>query len=105
MQKKDLELSKRYGLKIDPKATVGNLSVGEQQRVEIIKALYRDIDILILTSLLQCLPPWKKKFLFSTLSAMVKAGLSIIFITHKLQEVIEAGTRVTVLEVGRLLAQ
>jgi ABC-type uncharacterized transport system ATPase subunit len=102
-EKKILELSKRYGLKIDPKATVGNLSVGEQQRVEIIKALYRDIDILILDEPTSMLTPVEEKALFSTLSAMVKAGLSIIFITHKLQEVIEASTRVTVLRGGKVV--
>src|SRR5215204_6321425 len=86
-QRRILELSKRYGLKIDPKAIVGDLSVGEQQRVEIIKALYRDIKILILDE------P----------TSMVKAGLSIIFITHKLKEVIEASTRVTVLRGGKVI--
>jgi general nucleoside transport system ATP-binding protein len=102
-EKKILELSKKYGLKIDPKAIVGNLSVGEQQRVEIIKALYRDIDILILDEPTSMLTPVEEKALFSTLSAMVKAGLSIIFITHKLQEVIEASTRVTVLRGGKVV--
>jgi general nucleoside transport system ATP-binding protein len=98
-----LELSRRYGLKIDPKAIVGDLSVGEQQRVEIIKALYRDVDILILDEPTSMLTPVEEKALFSTLSAMVKAGLSIIFITHKLREVIEASTRVTVLRGGKVI--
>ena len=98
-----LELSRKYGLKIDPKAIVGDLSVGEQQRVEIIKALYRDVDILILDEPTSMLTPVEEKALFSTLSAMVKAGLSIIFITHKLREVIEASTRVTVLRGGKVI--
>jgi general nucleoside transport system ATP-binding protein len=102
-EKRILELSKRYGLKIDPKAIVGDLSVGEQQRVEIIKALYRDIDILILDEPTSMLTPVEEKALFSTLSAMVKAGLSIIFITHKLKEVMEASTRVTVLRGGKAI--
>jgi general nucleoside transport system ATP-binding protein len=102
-EKKILELSRKYGLKIDPKAIVGDLSVGEQQRVEIIKALYRDIDILILDEPTSMLTPVEEKALFSTLSAMVKAGLSIIFITHKLNEVIEASTRVTVLRGGKVV--
>lgn len=102
-EKRILELSKRYGLKIDPKAIVGDLSVGEQQRVEIIKALYRNIDILILDEPTSMLTPVEEKALFSTLSAMVKAGLSIIFITHKLKEVIEASTRVTVLRGGKVI--
>jgi simple sugar transport system ATP-binding protein len=102
-EKRILELSRKYGLKIDPKAIVGDLSVGEQQRVEIIKALYRDVDILILDEPTSMLTPVEEKALFSTLSAMVKAGLSIIFITHKLREVIEASTRVTVLRGGKVL--
>ena len=102
-EKRILELSRKYGLKIDPKAIVGDLSVGEQQRVEIIKALYRDIDILILDEPTSMLTPVEEKALFSTLSAMVKAGLSIIFITHKLKEVIEASTRVTVLRGGKVI--
>jgi general nucleoside transport system ATP-binding protein len=102
-EKRILELSRKYGLKIDPKATVGDLSVGEQQRVEIIKALYRDIGILILDEPTSMLTPVEEKALFSTLSAMVKAGLSIIFITHKLREVIEASTRVTVLRSGKVI--
>lgn len=102
-ERKILELSQRYGLKIDPKAIVGDLSVGEQQRVEIIKALYREIDILILDEPTSMLTPVEEKALFSTLSAMVKAGLSIIFITHKLKEVIEASTRVTVLRGGKVI--
>jgi ABC-type uncharacterized transport system ATPase subunit len=102
-EKRILELSRKYGLKIDPKATVGDLSVGEQQRVEIIKALYRDSDILILDEPTSMLTPVEEKALFSTLSAMVKAGLSIIFITHKLKEVIEVSTRVTVLRGGKIV--
>jgi ABC-type uncharacterized transport system ATPase subunit len=102
-EKRILELSRKYGLKINPKAIVGDLSVGEQQRVEIIKALYRDIDILILDEPTSMLTPVEEKALFSTLSAMVKAGLSIIFITHKLREVIEASTRVTVLRGGKVV--
>jgi ABC-type uncharacterized transport system ATPase subunit len=102
-EKRILELSRKYGLKIDPKAIVGDLSVGEQQRLEILKALYRDIDILILDEPTSMLTPVEEKALFSTLSAMVKAGLSIIFITHKLNEVIEASTRVTVLRGGKVV--
>jgi general nucleoside transport system ATP-binding protein len=102
-EKRILELSRKYGLKIDPKAIVGDLSVGEQQRVEIIKALYRDVDILILDEPTSMLTPVEERALFSTLSAMVKAGLSIIFITHKLREVIEASTRVTVLRGGKVI--
>jgi simple sugar transport system ATP-binding protein len=83
--------------------TVGSLSVGEQQRVEIIKALYRDIDILILDEPTSMLTPQEEKALFETLKSMVEQGLSIIFITHKLHEVMSASTRVTVLQNGRVV--
>ena len=102
-EKKILELSKKYGLKVNPRAIVGNLSVGEQQRVEIIKALYRDIDILILDEPTSMLTPQEEKSLFESLQSMVDQGLSIIFITHKLQEVMAVSTRVTVLRNGRAL--
>lgn len=102
-EKKIRELSEKYGLKIDPKATVGNLAVGEQQRVEIIKALYRDADILILDEPTSMLTPQEEKALFATLQSMVKQGLSIIFITHKLHEVMEASNRVTILRGGKVV--
>jgi simple sugar transport system ATP-binding protein len=102
-EKKILYLAERYGLKIDPKATVADLAVGEQQRVEIIKALYRDIDILILDEPTSMLTPQEEKALFATLQSMVKQGLSIIFITHKLHEVMEASNRVTVLRGGKVV--
>ena len=84
-EKKIIQLSEKYGLKIDPKAKVGDLAVGEQQRVEIIKALYRDVDILILDEPTSMLTPQEEKALFYTLQSMVRQGLSIIFITHKLR--------------------
>ena len=65
------------------------MAVGEQQRVEIIKALYRDVDILILDEPTSMLTPQEEKALFLTLQSMVRQGLSIIFITHKLREVME----------------
>jgi simple sugar transport system ATP-binding protein len=99
-EKKILRLSGKYGLKINPRAIVGNLSVGEQQRVEIIKALYRDIDILILDEPTSMLTPQEEESLFETLQSMVDQGLSIIFITHKLQEVMAVSTRVTILRNG-----
>jgi simple sugar transport system ATP-binding protein len=102
-EKKIVELSKKYGLNINPMVTVGSLSVGEQQRVEIIKALYRDIDILILDEPTSMLTPQEEKALFETLKSMVEQGLSIIFITHKLHEVMSASTRVTVLQNGRVV--
>src|ERR687894_354940 len=102
-EKKIIQLSQKYGLKIDPKAKVGDLAVGEQQRVEIIKTLYRDIDILILDEPTSMLTPQEEKALFSTLQSMVRQGLSIIFITHKLREVMEVSNRVTVLRGGKVV--
>ncbi len=102
-ENKIMELSKKYGLRVNPRAIVGNLSVGEQQRVEILKALYRDIDILILDEPTSMLTPQEEKSLFETLQSMVTQGLSIIFITHKLQEVMAVSTRVTVLRNGKSL--
>jgi general nucleoside transport system ATP-binding protein len=102
-EKKIIQLSEKYGLKIDPKAIVGDLAVGEQQRIEIIKALYRDVDILILDEPTSMLTPQEEKALFSTLQSMVRQGLSIIFITHKLHEVMEVSNRVTVLRGGKVV--
>jgi len=102
-EKKIIQLSEKYGLKIDPKAIVADLAVGEQQRVEIIKALYREVDILILDEPTSMLTPGEEKALFSTLQSMVRQGLSIIFITHKLHEVMEVSNRVTVLRGGKVV--
>jgi general nucleoside transport system ATP-binding protein len=102
-EKKILELSKKYGLEVNPRAIVGNLSVGEQQRVEIIKALYRDVDILILDEPTSTLAPQEEEGLFAALQLMVKQGLSIIFITHKLREVMAVSTRVTILRNGKVI--
>jgi len=100
-EKKILELSKKYKLKVDPSATVANLSVGEQQRVEILKALYRDAEILILDEPTSMLTPQEEEGLFEALQLMVQKGLSIIFITHKLREVMEVSSRITVLRNGK----
>jgi ABC-type uncharacterized transport system ATPase subunit len=102
-ENKILSLSNKYGLKVDPNAIVGNLSVGEQQRVEIIKALYRDIDILILDEPTGMLTPKEEEALFEVLKSMVNQGLSIIFITHKLREVMEVSDRVTILRNGKVI--
>ncbi|MFL6327941.1 MAG: ABC transporter ATP-binding protein [Nitrososphaeraceae archaeon] len=102
-EKKILSLSSKYGLQVDPNAIVGNLSVGEQQRVEIIKALYRDVDVLILDEPTGMLTPKEEEALFEVLKSMVKQGLSIIFITHKLREVMEVSNRVTILRNGKVI--
>ena len=102
-EEKIMQLSRKFGLEVDPKSIVGNLSVGEQQRVEILKALYRDADILILDEPTGVLTPMEEKALFEALRSMVNQGLSIIFITHKLREVMEVSNRVTVLRNGKVM--
>ncbi len=100
-----LGISARFGLPIDPEARVGRLSVGERQRVEILKALYRDARILILDEPTAVLARPEAETLFETLRGMTEGGLSIILITHKLQEVMAASDRVAVLRAGRLVAE
>jgi ABC-type uncharacterized transport system ATPase subunit len=97
-------LAQRFGLAVDPDARVGDLSIGEKQRVEILKALYRDARILILDEPTAVLTPQESRRLFDTLRAFVEAGLSIVFISHKLGEVLAVSHRVAVLRQGRLEA-
>jgi simple sugar transport system ATP-binding protein len=96
--------TKQYGLGIRPSELVSNLSVGEQQRVEIIKALYRGVNLLILDEPTAVLTPQETNEFFKTLKNLTKKGLSIIFITHKLVEVFNVADRVTVLRDGKLIA-
>ncbi|WP_274630732.1 ABC transporter ATP-binding protein [Arvimicrobium flavum] len=96
------ELSKDFGLSVDPRAVVATLSVGERQRVEILKALYRDAKILILDEPTAVLTPAETDALFRTLKLLVAKGLSIIFISHKLNEVMAVSDRVLVLRAGKL---
>lgn len=98
-------VSKQFGLVIDPDARVANLSVGERQRVEILKALYRGARILILDEPTAVLTPQESEALFDTLSQMVAQGLSIIFISHKLAEVLRVSHRIAVLRHGKLVAE
>jgi general nucleoside transport system ATP-binding protein len=98
------DLSRRFGLFVDPQARVGDLSVGERQRVEILKALYRDVRILILDEPTAVLTPAESEALFKTLKMLVAQGLSIIFISHKLNEVLAVSDRISVLRQGRLVA-
>ncbi|MBK5926475.1 ABC transporter ATP-binding protein [Rhodobaculum claviforme] len=100
-----LALADRFGLPVDPDARVGRLSVGERQRVEILKALYRDARILILDEPTAVLARPEAQKLFETLRGMTEAGLSLIFISHKLTEVMAASDRVAVLRAGRLVAE
>ncbi|MGY6632533.1 MAG: ABC transporter ATP-binding protein [Alkalilacustris sp.] len=100
-----MALSDRFGLPVDPDARVGRLSVGERQRVEILKALYRDARVLILDEPTAVLARPEAQRLFETLRGMTQAGLSLIFISHKLGEVMAASDRVAVLRGGRLVAE
>ena len=97
------QLSDRYGLHVDPDAYVWQLSAGEQQRVEIVKALYRNAQILILDEPTTMLTPGEVQELFEVLKRMADEGKTIIFITHKLEEVMEISDRVTVLRRGRVV--
>ena len=97
------ELSKLYGLKVDPSAYVWQLSVGEQQRVEIIKALYRGASLIILDEPTAGLTPQEVDDLFNTLRQMAEDGHSLVFISHKLNEVLAISQRVTVLRDGRVI--
>lgn len=96
-------MSSDYGLKVDPDATISDLSVGERQRVEILKALYRDARILILDEPTAVLTPQEADQLFNTLRWMTEQGLTIIFISHKLHEILAISDRVAVLRRGALV--
>jgi simple sugar transport system ATP-binding protein len=102
--KKIAELGERFGMKVDPKAKIWQLSVGEQQRVEILKMLYRGANVLVMDEPTAVLAPQETEVLFETLRAMVADGKSIIFISHKLQEVMAISDRVTVLRKGKVTA-
>lgn len=100
-----IELAALYGLEVDPDAYVWQLAVGQQQRVEIIKALYRGAALLILDEPTAVLTPQEVNELFLTLKQMVKDGHALIFISHKLEEVMDISNRVTVLRDGQLAGQ
>jgi ABC-type uncharacterized transport system ATPase subunit len=95
------EISQLYGLEVDPDAYIKDLPVGTQQRVEIIKVLYRQADILILDEPTAVLTPQEVDGLFKVLRSLVEKGKSLIFITHKLKEVMALADRITVLRNGR----
>lgn len=97
------ELSQAYGLKVDPHQDVWRLSVGEQQRVEIIKALYRNAALLVLDEPTAVLTPQECDELFVILKQMTERGHALVFITHKLREVLAISQRVTVLRGGRMV--
>ena len=97
------DLSHQYGLDVDPQAIVGQLPVGVQQRVEIVKTLYRDAQILILDEPTAVLTPQEAEELFRIMRELTKRGVSIIFITHKLKEVLAVADRITVMRAGKVV--
>ena len=97
------ELSHRFGLAVDPDARVEKITVGQQQRVEILKALYRRADILILDEPTAVLTPQEATDLFGILRTLTQEGISVIFISHKLNEVLEIADRITVLRRGKVV--
>jgi simple sugar transport system ATP-binding protein len=99
------ELGRRFGFEIDPNEKVGRLSVGWQQRVEILKALYREARILVLDEPTAVLTPQETKEIFAVLRRLRDEGHSIIFISHKLYEVLEIADRITVIRRGRVVGQ
>src|SRR5581483_9307353 len=101
IERRVADLGRRYRIAVDPRARVWQLSLGEQQRVEILKALYRDARILILDEPTAVLTPQEADSLFETLRVMAGEGRTIVFISHKLHEVMAVSDRVTVLRGGR----
>ena len=97
------KISRQFGLEVDPEARLGDLPVGIQQRVEIIKLLYRKADILILDEPTAVLTPQEADELFKILRALTEQGKSIIFITHKLREVMDVADRITVIRRGAVV--
>jgi len=98
------EFGERFGLKVDPAAKIWQLSVGEQQRVEILKMLYRGVEVLIMDEPTAVLAPVEIDGLFATLRTMISEGKSVIFISHKLHEVSAIADRITVLRKGKVTA-
>ncbi|MCS7038242.1 MAG: ABC transporter ATP-binding protein, partial [Caldilineales bacterium] len=99
------EISEKFGLAVDPNAYIKDLPVGVQQRVEIIKLLYREADILILDEPTAVLTPQEADELFKIMRSLVAQGKSIIFITHKLREVLAVADRIVVLRQGRVVGE
>ena len=100
-----IELSRRYGLEIDPDAVVEDLPVGMQQRVEILKALYRNADVLIMDEPTGVLTPQEADHLLGVLRELTQTGLGVVFITHKLREVLAVADDIVVLRNGEVVGQ
>ncbi len=99
------DLASRFGFELDPDAKVASLSVGQQQRVEILKALYRDAQILVLDEPTAVLTPQETDEIFGLLRRLAADGRSIVFISHKLYEVLEVADRITVIRRGRVIGE
>src|SRR5207248_4522463 len=97
------ELSERFGLAVSPSALVSDITVGQEQRVEILKALYRGADVLILDEPTAVLTPQEAHELFGIIRSLQADGKSIVFISHKLNEVLEIADRITVLRRGKTI--
>ncbi len=101
-RKRVVELSEQYNLNVNPDAKIEDLPVGVRQRVEILKALYRKSDILVLDEPSAVLTPFETEELFGIIRGLAEAGTTVIFITHKLNEVLEVADKITVLRRGRV---
>ena len=103
-ERETADLSRRFGLDLDPRAIVGSLPVGLRQRVEILKALYRKAEVLILDEPTAVLTPQETAELFVTMRSLAASGRSVVFITHKLREVLAASDRISVMRQGSIVA-
>lgn len=103
-EQKVIDLGQKHNLRVDPEAHVRDLPVSVQQRVEILKALYRDARILVLDEPTGILTPQETEDLFGVMRELSASGISIIFVTHKLREVLEVADRITVMRAGKVLA-
>ena len=104
-RKRVAEISQRYGLRIDPDARISDLEVGLQQRVEILKALYQGARVLILDEPTAVLTPQEVRELFAVVRSLVDEGLSVVFITHKLEEVMAVADRIVVMRDGAVVGE
>jgi general nucleoside transport system ATP-binding protein len=100
-----LQISRQYGLAVDPDARIRDISVGERQRVEIVKALYRNARILVMDEPTAVLTPQEAEALFATLRKLVANGVAVIFISHKLREVLSVADKIVVMRQGRIAAE
>lgn len=99
-----VDIAKKYGLTVNPKARIRDISVGERQRIELLKVLYRNCQVMILDEPSSLLTPQETDALFRVLRGMVDRGLSIVFVTHKIREALSVGDRITVLRQGKNVA-